>query len=186
MTDTWDSDDFEKFKEIFTDTIKERGIRFDVGVVRAMENLKLKYTLYRLLNEPIQIRRQFDRAGFIAGQNLTIFQISSFGMFTTTKAKFDHYEYATYAQYDNAVKMVMSLPRKRGLYKMYFYNEVIIVDGWQDIPRELFFERIESVNGVVCEKSKFTSCDKAHYEVVLEYFKKQGIEPLVNTFNPVF
>ena len=82
--------------------------------------------------------------------------------------------------------MVMALPRKRGLYKTYFYNEVIIVDGWQDIPRELFFERIESVNGVICEKSRFTSCDKAHYEVVLDYFKSQGIEPLVNTFKPVF
>ena len=186
MIGTWDSEDMEKFREIFTDTIKERGIRFDVGVVRAMENLRLKYSLYRLLNEPIQIRRQFDRAGFTEGQKLTIFQISSFGMFTTTKVKFDHYEYATYAQYDNAVKMVMALPRKRGLYKTYFYNEVIIVDGWQDIPRELFFERIESVNGVICEKSRFTSCDKAHYEVVLDYFKSQGIEPLVNTFKPVF
>ena len=182
MIGTWDSEDMEKFREVFTDTIKERGIRFDVGVVRAMENLRLKYSLYRLLNEPIQIRRQFDRAGFTEGQKLTIFQISSFGMFTTTKVKFDHYEYATYAQYDNAVKMVMALPRKRGLYKTYFYNEVIIVDGWQDIPRELFFERIESVNGVICEKSRFTSCDKAHYEVVLDYFKSQGIEPLVNTF----
>lgn len=186
MIGTWDSGDFEKFKEIFTDNIKANGIRFDSGVVRAMENLKLKYSLYRLLNEPIQIRRQFDRAGFTEGQKLTIFQISSFGMFTTTKVKFDHYEYATYAQYDNAVKMVMSLPRKRGLYKKYFYNEVIIVDGWQDIPRELFFERIESVKGVICEKSRFTSCDKAHYEVVLDYFKNQGIEPLVNTFKPVF
>ena len=186
MIGTWDSEDMEKFREIFTDTIKERGIRFDAGVVRAMENLRLKYSLYRLLNEPIQIRRQFDRAGFTEGQKLTIFQISSFGMFTTTKVKFDHYEYATYAQYDNAVKMVMALPRKRGLYKTYFYNEVIIVDGWQDIPRELFFERIESVNGVICEKSRFTSCDKTHYEVVLDYFKSQGIEPLVNTFKPVF
>ena len=186
MIGTWDSEGMEKFREIFTDTIKERGIRFDVGVVRAMENLRLKYSLYRLLNEPIQIRRQFDRAGFTEGQKLTIFQISSFGMFTTTKVKFDHYEYATYAQYDNAVKMVMALPRKRGLYKTYFYNEVIIVDGWKDIPRELFFERIESVNGVICEKSRFTSCDKAHYEVVLDYFKSQGIEPLVNTFKPVF
>lgn len=68
MIGTWDSEDMEKFREIFTDTIKERGIRFDVGVVRAMENLRLKYSLYRLLNEPIQIRRQFDRAGFTEGQ----------------------------------------------------------------------------------------------------------------------
>lgn len=186
MIGTWDSEDMEKFREIFTDTIKERGIRFDVGVVRAMENLRLKYSLYRLLNEPIQIRRQFDRAGFTAGQKLTIFEISSFGMFTTTKVKFDSYSFGSYAQYDNAVKMIMGVYGKRGLYQKWFYREVIIIDGWHDIPRELFFERIESINGVVCEKSRFSSCDKAHYEVVLDYFKKQGIEPLVNTFKPVF
>ena len=112
--------------------------------------------------------------------------MSELGGVGSCKAVFKDYEFKTYAQYDNAVKIIYQLEGKRNDYYQNLYKEVIIYDGWVDIPRELFWESVPSASGLRCERTKFLSCDRGQFDVVLDHFKKQGIKPIINTYKPVF
>lgn len=87
---------------------------------------------------------------------------------------------------DNAVKLTFRPERKRNDYYIWLYREVLIYDGWLEAPDDLFWKTVKEENGMIVRKSRFLSCDKTQYDVVLEYFKNNGIDPVVNTYKPGF
>ena len=106
---------------------------------------------------------------------------------STTRGYFKSYTNTTYAQYDNAVKFVFRPERKRNDYYIHLYRDILIFDGWVEIPENLLWEDVKSnTHGCSIRRTKFLSCDKSQYDVILEYFKNNGIEPLINTYKPIF
>lgn len=183
--DTWNNANFKEYKTIIKAWIYEHNFKLSVGVARAIQDGYLKEVVYRLLTEVDGIREQFDRAEFEEGQKVTIIQINDFGGMSVGHVLFKSYMFGEYAQYRDAVKMVFRPERKRNDYYKWFYNEVIIVDGWVDLPESLLWETSVS-NGMVCKKTKFLSCDRKQYDVILEYLKEQNANVLVNTYKPQF
>ena len=73
--------------------------------------------------------------------------------------------------------------RKRKLYYNWYYSDMIVVDGWVNLPETLFYDVTET-DEYVTKHSKYLSCDRTMYTVVEEYLDKQGIIPIINTQHP--
>ena len=186
LFDTWNNSDFPVYRREMTKEIISHNYRLDVGVVRAVDNENLKSILYRILTEPAPIASQFLDAGLVKGQKITLITNSS-GFVTATKVTFDSFEIGKYAQYDNAVKLMCIPEGKRKLHYNWYYDKIMILDGWHDFPRTLLWEELPSSTGVTrVERTICLSFDPKQYDIVLEYFKSQGIRPLVNTAKPIF
>lgn len=182
----WYGDDFKKYRQLMTKEILSRHLRFDVGVIRAVLEENLKAALYRIFTQPLEIAEQFINAGLTKGQKITLITNSS-GFVTATKVTFDSFEIGKYAQYDNAVKLMCIPEGKRNVYHTWFYGKIVILDGWHDIPRSLLWEELPSSTGVTrVERTICLSFDPKQYDIVLEYFKSQGIRPIINTAKPIF
>lgn len=80
----------------------------------------------------------------------------------------------------------MTVPNKRGEYYQILNSECLVIDGWVEIPRELFWEEVPSATGLKCEKTRFLSFDRKQYDVTLDYFRSIGIKPIINTYKPQF
>lgn len=182
----WYGDDFKKYRQLMTKEILSRHLRFDVGVIRAVLEENLKAALYRIFTQPLEIAEQFINAGLTKGQKITLITNSS-GFVTATKVTFDSFEIGKYAQYDNAVKLMCIPECKRKLHYSWFYDKIVILDGWHDFPRTLLWEELPSSTGITrVERTICLSFDPKQYDIVLEYFKSQGIRPIVNTAKPIF
>lgn len=186
MIGNWNNKCFSEYKQLMKDWIYKNNFSFNIGVVRAIEIEELKVAMYRLLTEVDGIEEQFKRAGFVENQKITIIRINDFGGMSVTKGYFKYYKCGKYAQYDNAVKLVYRPERKRNDYYIWLYREVIILDGWVELPEDVLWETIRKDNGIVISKSRFMSCDHTQYAAVLEYFKNNGIKPRINTYKPQF
>lgn len=184
---TWNTEHFNEYKQLMKEWIYVNDFKFSVDVVRAISIPDLKTAMYRLLTEVDGIQEQFSRAGLIENQKITIVRMNEFGGMSTTRGYFKSYMNTTYAQYDNAVKLVFRPERKRNDYYIHLYRDVLIFDGWVEIPENLLWEDVKSnTPGCSIHRTKFLSCDKSQYNVILEYFKNNGIEPLINTYKPMF
>lgn len=184
---TWNTEHFNEYKQLMKEWIYVNDFKFSVNVVRAISIPDLKTAMYRLLTEVDGIQEQFSRAGLIENQKITIVRMNEFGGMSTTRGYFKSYTNTTYAQYDNAVKLVFRPERKRNNYYIHLYRDVLIFDGWVEIPENLLWEDVKSnTPGCSIRRTKFLSCDKSQYNVILEYFKNNGIEPLINTYKPMF
>lgn len=184
---TWNTEHFNEYKQLMKDWIYVNDFKFSVDVVRAISIPDLKTAMYRLITEVDGIQEQFSRAGLIENQKITIVRMNEFGGMSTTRGYFKSYTNTTYAQYDNAVKLVFRPERKRNDYYIHLYRDVLIFDGWVEIPENLLWEDVKSnTPGCSIRRTKFLSCDKSQYNVILEYFKNNGIEPLINTYKPMF
>lgn len=184
---TWNTEHFNEYKQLMKEWIYVNDFKFSVDVVRAISIPDLKTAMYRLLTEADGIQEQFSRAGLMGNQKITIVRMNEFGGMSTTRGYFKSYTNTTYAQYDNAVKLVFRPERKRNDYYIHLYRDVLIFDGWVEIPENLLWEDVKSnTPGCSIRRTKFLSCDKSQYNVILEYFKKNGIEPLINTYKPMF
>ena len=184
---TWNTEHFNEYKQLMKEWIYVNDFKFSVDVVRAISIPDLKTAMYRLLTEVDGIQEQFSRAGLIENQKITIVRMNEFGGMSTTRGYFKSYTNTTYAQYDNAVKLVFRPEKKRNDYYAYLYRDALIFNDWAEIPENLLWEDIES-NTPECSvrKAKFLSCDKSQYDVILEYFKDNGIKPIINTYKPIF
>ena len=186
IPDTWKNSDFGTYRKAMIEKIRSCHLRFDAGVVRAISEDNLKACLYRILNQPVPIAEQFTDAGMQRGQKITILSNSS-GFITAMKVTFDSFEIGRYAQYDNAVKLTCIPEGKRKPCYNWYYDKIVILDGWHDFPRSLLWEELPSSTGVTrVERTICLSFDPKQYDIVLEYFKSQGIRPLVNTAKPIF
>lgn len=141
--------------------------------------------MYKVLAEVDSIAEQFKNTNLEAGQRITIVKYSDFGMMSVSKVTFHSYEIGQYAQYDNSVKMTFKPHRKKGLYYKWFYGDVIIYNGWYDLPDTVLFD-ISYKEHCITQKSKWASFDRKQYDAILEYFAEQGLKPIINTYKPVF
>lgn len=74
---------------------------------------------------------------------------------------------------------------KKGLYQNYYYKDLLVYDGWVDIPETLLY-KIEYKNQFSTKQSKYGSFDKKQYDEVLDYFLEKDIQPIINTYKPIF
>lgn len=187
LVDTWDNDDFEFYRASMKEWIySHRDFKFNVGVIRAISMERLKVALYRIWTEVISISEQFMCAGLKQGQKITMFYISDFGGIVTSRVTFDSIQYGRYAQHENAVKLIFKPEKKRNLHYNWFYRDVLVFDGWHELPENVLWEELQSTNGMSARKTKFLSCDGKQYDAVLDYFESIGVKPIINTYKPRF
>lgn len=182
-TKTWNTDNQLDYIQSMKNWIYENNFKLSKEVVQQIEIEDLKHMMYRVLMEIDSITEQFSRAGLQDGQRITIMRIGDFGGFTVQHVTFKSMEIGKYAQYDNAVKLVFIPERKRKLYYNWYYSDMVVVDGWVNIPETLLYDVTETAD-FITKHSKFLSCDRTMYTVVEEYLNKQGIIPIVNTQHP--
>lgn len=186
MTDTYSGERYIEYKKLIKNWIKQNEFPFSVGVVRAIKSENLKEVMYRLLMKPDSIQEQFKDANLIEGQRITIARIDDYGGMSVMHGHFKSFECGKYAQYDHAVKLVYHPKKSKNNYYTWLYRDVLIFDGWLEIPRELFWEKVTTATGLKCEKTRFLSFDRNQYDVVLDYFHSIGIKPVINTYKPQF
>lgn len=184
---TWNNEHFNEYKQLMKKWIYENNFKFSADVVRAISIPDLKTAMYHLLTKADGMQEQFAIANFTENQKITIIRMNEFGGIGITRGYFKDYTNTTYAQYDNAVKLVFRPERKRNDYYAYLYRDALIFNDWVEIPENLLWEDVES-NTPECSvrKARFLSCDKSQYDVILEYFKDNGIKPIINTYKPIF
>lgn len=182
---TWQDEDFDLYKACMKEWIYANKFKLNAGIVRAITIPELKTVMYKVLTEVDSIAEQFKNANLEAGQRITIVKYSDFGMMSVSKVTFHSYEIGQYAQYDNSVKMTFKPHRKKGLYYKWFYGDVIIYNGWYDLPDTVLFD-ISYKEHCITQKSKWASFDRKQYDAILEYFAEQGLKPIINTYKPVF
>lgn len=188
LSSEWNGLKFGEWRRKMTDYINESGIAFNVDIVRAIPNdaMDFKIAMYRLLEEPERIRDQFDNAGFIEGQKITVVRFDDvLGGVRAGQVTFKRYEYTDWGGKEG-VKLIVTVPHKRGEYYQILNDECLVVDGWVEIPRELFWEETTSKTGLKCEKSRYFSFDKKQYDVTLDYLRSIGVKVMVNTYKPIF
>lgn len=171
--------------EFMNEWIYANKFKLNAGIVRAITIPELKTVMYKVLTEVDSIAEQFKNTNLEAGQRITIVKYSDFGMMSVSKVTFHSYEIGQYAQYDNSVKMTFKPHRKKGLYYKWFYGDVIIYNGWYDLPDTVLFD-ISYKEHCITQKSKWASFDRKQYDAILEYFAEQGLKPIINTYKPVF
>lgn len=184
--DKWNTEKFDEYKKKIKQWIYDKRFKLNVNVVRAMTNEDFKIAMYRILTETDGIREQFDVANLENGQKITMIYMSDFGGMVVRKVTFKSFTPTTYAQYNNAVKLIVRPERKQNDYEMVLYKEVIIYDGWVDYPENLLWEQLPTSNGMSCKRTRFMSCDTKQYDVIIDYFIGQGIKPIINTYKPIF
>lgn len=182
---TWQDENFDLYKACIKEWIYANKFKLNAGVVRAITIPELKTVMYKVLIEVDSIAEQFKNANLEAGQRITIVKFSDFGMMSVSKVTFHSYEIGQYAQYDNSVKMTFKPHRKKGLYYKWFYGDIIIYNGWYDLPDTVLFD-ISYKEYCITQKSKWVSFDKKQYDAILEYFAEQGLKPIINTYKPHF
>lgn len=188
LKDTWDNENFGLYRSLIKEWIfTNENYKFDVGVVRAFSNERLKSAMYRILTDPEEITEQFKQADIQHGQKVTIVMIGDFGNILTSRVAVDSVEYGKYAQYNNAVKLTFKPEKKRNLYYQWYYRDMLVFNGWIEVPESLLWEEISSSTpGISARMTRFLSCDRKQYDVILDYFKSQGIKPIINTYKPQF
>lgn len=184
----WNGLNFGEWHRKMTDYINESGIAFNVDIVRAIPDdaMDFKIAMYRLLEEPEHIRDQFEKAGFVEGQKITVVRFDDIlGGVRAGQVTFKRYEYTDWGGKEG-VKLIVTVPHKRGEYYQILNGECLVIDGWVEIPRELFWEEVPSATGLKCEKTRFLSFDRKQYDVTLDYFRSIGIKQVINTYKPQF
>ena len=183
----WNDSKFAEWRKTMTEYILKNKIDFNVNVVRAIagDAVKFKIAMYRLLKEPVSIREQFDNAGLVEEQKITILKFDDIlGGVRAEQVYFRRYEYSDWGGKES-VKLIVRVPRKSGEYYHILDNDCLIVDGWVEIPRELFWEVVPSKFGV-CEKTKYLSFDRKQMDVTIDHLHSIGIKPVINTYKPQF
>ena len=147
-----------------------------IDTIRAVTIEPLKEWLYRRQDQREQLREQLTRANIPAGQRVTIIKESCMGGVSCSVATWDHWEPCTYAQYTDAVKLIVKPKHKRGLHFMTLHRgpAVLIVAGEVEIPEEILWEVVYTKPGVTMKKSRFSSCDPAAMQAVWEYVQSIG------------
>lgn len=182
---TWQTVHFADYKKAIVKWITDNNFKFSVSIVRVIEGDNLKNVMYRILTEPDGMQQQFADANLVNGQKITIIRMGAWGGVQNTKAIFKSCEDSKYAQHTDAVKMTFKPDNKNKDYYTYLYNDVIIYNGWLDVPQKLFWEDVKT-DSVFIQRTKYASCDSKQYDVILNYFAEHGIKPIINTYKPVF
>lgn len=180
---TWNKENQLDYLQSMKEWFYSHNYRLTKGAIQQIKIEDLKNMMYRLIIEMNSIVEQFDRAALSKGQKITIMRIGDMGGFIVQHASVDSVEFGKYAQYDKAVKLIFKPRNKRKLYYNWYHGDMMVVDGWVDIPDSVLWD-IKEERGMIIRSSKFLSCDMAMYAAVEEYLMSQQIVPIINTYNP--
>lgn len=184
--DSWNKENYEMYKSLMRSWLCEpHTFKFNKRVIEQIDVYELKKALYDIFERPVSAEIQFTNAGLSEGDKFTLIKFSEFGSLVTYHGKFIGWEVKKWAQYDNNICLSFVPENKRGAYCLNLYNEFILIPGYVEIPEFLLWD-VNVGNGMICKKSKFLSCDRKQLDVVLDYFVENGMEPIVNTYRPVF
>lgn len=184
---TWNEQNFNEYRKAIIKAIKDNNIPFNVNVVRAISGEgAFKIEMYHILETPAAIREQFEEAGLAEGEKITIVRFDDcLGGVRCGNVTFQRYEHSDWGG-KTGVKVIVTVPHKRGEYYQILNGECLIVRGWIELPRSLFWEDVHSVSGVRCEKTRFLSFDRKQFDVTIEYLRSIGADIAVNTHKPIF
>ncbi|WP_226035653.1 LPD29 domain-containing protein [Aquibacillus saliphilus] len=185
IVNSWGNEGWTQYKETLKEKLKEHKFKLTKNIIQQLEIESLKVKMYKLLIEVDGIQEQFKDTNIKQGDKLTMFYISDFGSIVTSRITFDSVVNTTYAQYDNAVKLVFTPEKKRKLHYNYFHSTMLIYNGWYELPTNVLNE-VEERNGFIVTSSKYHSCDNKQYDEILRHFEQQEIKPIVNTYKPTF
>ncbi len=186
ISHTWQTTSFPQYKKQLIQWVEKCNFPFDVNIARAVKDGCFKTALYRILNECDSLKEQFENAGLVADQKVTMIRMSEFGSMSVSRMKFKGFTIGDYAQYKDSVRFVFRPENKRSDYYKWLYGDVLIYDGWMEVPEELLWETFSSPSGLACRKTRFLSCDKKQYDVIIDHFASIGKMPLINTYRPIF
>lgn len=185
IIDTWKEESWKEYKEAIKDKLNTCNLKLTKRIIQQLEIEELKTYMYKLLQDVDSIQEQFKEADIQQGDKVTLFYISDWGSIVTSRITMDSVENTSYAQYDNAVKLTFKPENKRKLHYQHFYSTLLVYKGWHTLPETVLYN-IEHKNGFVVSSSKYHSCDNKQYDEILNYFKQQGLKPIVNTYKPEF
>lgn len=184
---TWNNDGYNVYKSYLNDWMKHSGFILTRDIIRAVELPELKETLYRILNDSYSTKEQFENAGFTIGQKLTMIRMQDFGGMSVRHVQFKGFQVGNYAQYKNVVAFTFRSENRRKDESIWLTGNVMIYDGWMNVPEDLLWETFISPTGLVCKKSRFLSCDPNQYAAIMEHFaSSNNCKPLINTYKPEF
>jgi hypothetical protein len=185
IIDTWENENWNDYKEAYKNKLKQYKIKLTKAIIQQLEIESLKVAMYKLLIEVDGIQEQFENAAIEQGEKVTLFYISDWGSIVTNRITFDSAINSSYAQYDKAIKLTFKPENKRNLHYKHFYSTLLVFKGWHSLP-DTVLNHVEERNGMLVTRSKYHSCDNKQYDEILNYFQDQGIEPIVNTYKPIF
>jgi hypothetical protein len=185
---TWNNSEWIEYKTRIKNIFKKDYFKLTKLIIQQLpeENEELKIAMYKLLIEIDGIQEQFKNADLKQGQKLTMFYIGDFGSMITSRITFDKVEYTKYAQYDKAVKITYTPQGKRSQYYIYKYSDMLVYNGWLELPVEVLHTVEKTGTGMTITKTKYGSCDKKQYDKILEHFVVNGNKPIINTYKPLF
>lgn len=166
----------ENVRRIMVDYLTKHSMGVPVEAIRALpeEDVKIKSDLYTVRDLFYSIPEQMNRAAFTVGEKITVVKMNDFGGIGVAHMIYHRAEYRDYAQYKNLLHIIGGVEHKRGEFSLRIYNDVMIYRGWLDIPRDIFFQPVESgTPGVTCSMSIFGSCDRRMYDLVKDYAQRK-------------
>lgn len=185
---SWAQEDPEIKADHLREWCYKTHFKLTPDIIRALPEGAVKTCAYKAYYSIRSIGEQFKRAELKPGQRITIVKNGMLGTPSMLYATVDHVEYGKYAQYEDSVSIILKEKGGRTLKMLRVYtNDTAIYDGWLEAPPEkLFFETSRTGTGYISKTARFASFDKGILETTLDYYGKQGHEPIVNTFNNRF
>lgn len=170
-----------QMSEEYREQMKKCVPVLDVDMIRQITIEPLKEWLYKEHSRRLSINAQSEILSEMIGDKITISKINDFGMVSTCSATLRGYSLINYAQYSGCLRLVVSLPRKRGQYEMTLTpsNSFIITHGSFDIPDSVLYD-VSNKNGVICQSSKYSSCDRQQIKDIKQYIIDNGGKILVD------
>ncbi len=188
MADTWNGENWKLYKDAFKLKLQDTNIKFSKPIIQQIsEDMEsLKVAMYRVLKETDKLQDQFKEADLKQGQNITIFTMGEMlGQIGTRHVTVEEVKETEYAQYKDAIELIHKPKGKRGLYSSHYYKDILIYDGWINLPNDLL-NNITSGNGFTSTQGKYASFDMDQYDLVIDYLQDKELNPLINTIKPIF
>lgn len=162
--------------------MKNNNINLTVGVVREIEIPELKKQMYKYLGIINSLRSQFINCELEKGDKFTLFRIDPWlGGLTVLHGIYESHEPGTYAQHEDAVKLIYKPEGKRKLQSVWLYGDMLVYRDWLDLPDNVLWE-VNEGSMFITKKSKYMSCDREQYKATMEYLTNIGHKPIVNTY----
>lgn len=153
----------------------------DVAVIQQIEIDELKTWLYKERDRRGGLDAQKENLLLSMGEKITVCCIGDWGCVSSNVMHLEDFRMTKYAQYDECLKIIVKLPRKRGTYSQTFTPRkcFIIVKGSFEYPESLLFDTKEH-NGFICKMPKYHSCDRRQIQDIKQFALDNGFEILVD------
>lgn len=188
IVESWNGENWNLYKDTLKAMLKEKTIKPTKSIIQQIpgELESLKVAMYRVLKEVDGMQEQFKEADLKQGQQITIFTMGEMlGQIGTRHTTVEEVKETEYAQYKDAIELIHKPKGKRQLYSSHYYKDILIYDGWINLPNDLL-NNITSGNGFISTQGKYASFDMDQYDLVIDYLQDKGLKPLINTINPIF